>query len=331
MTDPLQSQAQARVGMHVRKWTIDRLLAIGGMAAVYTATHRNGNRVAIKVLHREYAEMPEAKERFMREGYVANKVGHPGAVTVLDDDELDDGTPFLVMELLSGQSLEDRLGRRPVLPLGEVLYVADQVLDVLAMAHDAGIIHRDIKPPNVFLVPDGKVKVLDFGLARLLEGPTAMALTRAGTVIGTASYMSPEQARGKREQVDHRTDIFATGALVLRCLSGRTVHSGATAADCMMAAMTAKAPSLAQVTQGAPADVVALCDRALAFDKTQRWPDARSMQAAVRDAYLSFVGRAMPTPQQIGEVADWRPVTAAPAADAGEAGGSVSVVFEDEP
>jgi eukaryotic-like serine/threonine-protein kinase len=328
VTDPLQKQAQARVGIQVRKWTIDRLLAIGGMASVYVATHRNGNRVAIKVLHREFADMPEAKERFMREGYVANKVGHPGAVTVLDDDQLDDGTPFLVMELLSGQSLEDRLGRRPILPLPEVLYVADQILDVLAMAHDAGIIHRDIKPPNVFLIPDGKVKVLDFGLARLLD-PTSIALTRAGTVIGTASYMSPEQARGKHSQVDHRTDIFALGALVFRCLSGRTVHTGATATDCMLAAMSNKAPSLAEVTRGAPADVVSLVDRALAFDKTGRWPDARSMQADLRAVYQSFAGRPMPTPQQVGEVADWRPAAATPQADAG-GGRSVSVVFDDE-
>jgi serine/threonine-protein kinase len=329
--------------MVVRKWTLDRLLDIGGMAAVYAATHRNGNRVAIKVLHREFADMPEAKERFMREGYVANKVGHPSAVTVLDDDELDDGTPFLVMELLLGQSLEDRLRAAPRLPLPEVLYIADQILDVLAMAHEAGIIHRDIKPPNVFLIPDGTVKVLDFGLARVLEGPSSFALTRTGTVIGTVSYMSPEQARAKRDQIDHRTDIFATGAVIFRCLSGNTFHTGNTPTDRMLSAMSNPAPSLATVTRGAPADVVAMVDRALAFKKDDRWPDARSMQSALRQAFQAFAGRPMPTARQIGDVAAWRAAPAPDARDAAEAqsisveldeeqpGDSIFVVFDDEP
>src|SRR5690606_36641701 len=134
------------------------LIDVGGMAAVYAATHRNGNRVAIKVLHKQYAKVPEAKERFMREGYVANKVDHPAVVTVLDDDELDDGTPFLVMELLEGQALETRLVRQGVVAPAEILYVADHVLDALAAAHERGVIHRDIKPPNIYLTNDAGVK-----------------------------------------------------------------------------------------------------------------------------------------------------------------------------
>ena len=202
-------ESRARVGQKARKWSLDRLLDVGGMAAVYLATHRNGNKVAIKVLHRQYAAMPEAKERFLREGYVANKVEHPHAVTVLDDDELDDGTPFIVMELLIGHSLESRLRERGRLSPAETLYIADKILDVLAAAHGRGIIHRDIKPPNVYLTTDGNVKVLDFGLARVLEKNDAMSLTRSGTIVGTASYMSPEQARGKRSLIDHRTDLYA--------------------------------------------------------------------------------------------------------------------------
>lgn len=299
-------KAQARVGSTVRnKWTLDRLLAIGGMASVYIATHRNGNRVAIKVLHQLFAEMPEAKERFLREGYVANKVGHPGAVAVLDDDQLEDGTPFLVMELLSGQSLDDRLQDKGVLSPAEVLFIADQILDVLAAAHAQGIIHRDIKPPNVFLVPDATVKVLDFGLARVLEGPSSFALTRTGTIIGTASYMSPEQARGKPGEIDHRTDLFAVGALIFRCLSGSDVHGGDTPTDRMLAAMKDPAPSLAVVAPQAPGELVRLVDRALAYQKADRWPDARAMQTELRHVYQANMKQPMPSPRQIGEAIGW--------------------------
>jgi serine/threonine-protein kinase len=285
LTNPYLKQAEARVGMTARKWSLDRLLDVGGMAAVYVATHRNGNRVAVKVMHKQYAEMPEAKERFLREGYVANRVGHENAVTVLDDDQLDDGTPFIVMELLEGQPLETRLRERGTLPAAEALYVADQVLDVLAAAHTNGIIHRDIKPPNLFLTRAGAVKVLDFGLARVLEGSDSMSMTRTGTVIGTASYMSPEQARGKRELIDHRTDIFAVGAVIFRALTGRNVHTAETPMDRLLAAMTDHAPPLRDLVAKCPEDLAQLVDKALAFQKNDRWPNARAMQSELRKIY----------------------------------------------
>lgn len=298
-------QAQARVGVRARKWTLDKLLDVGGMASVYEATHRNGNRVAVKVMHKQYADMPEAKERFLREGYVANKVGHPNAVTVLDDDELDDGTPFIVMELLIGGSLEGRLKELGALSPAETLYIADQVLDVLAAGHDNGIIHRDIKPANLFLIGDGVVKVLDFGLARVLEAPGGMSMTRTGTVIGTTSYMSPEQARGKRELIDHRTDVFAVGALMFRALTGRNLNTADTHMDRLLAAMTEHAPSLGAVLPDMPPDMVALVDRALAFQKADRWPDARSMQEELRAVYLRNAGGPIPSAHNAQGVAGW--------------------------
>lgn len=298
-------QARARVGIKARKWTLDKLLDVGGMASVYAGTHRNGNRVAIKVMHKQYADMPEAKERFLREGYVANKVGHPNAVTVLDDDELDDGTPFIVMELLIGMSLESRLKAMGALSPAETLYIADQVLDVLASAHDNGIIHRDIKPANLFLLNDAVVKVLDFGLARVLEAPGGMSMTRTGTVIGTTSYMSPEQARGKREMIDHRTDIFAVGALMFRALANRNLNNAATHMDRLLAAMTDPAPSLGKVLPDMPPDMVTLVDKALAFQKADRWPDARAMQSELRAVYKRNAGSDIPTSQNAGPVAGW--------------------------
>jgi len=279
--------AESRVGRVLnQKWRLDRLIDVGGMAAVYAATHRNGNRVAVKVLHPTFPKKSNVRERFLREGYLANKVGHPGAVSVLDDDTAEDGTVFLVMELLEGESLEGLLQRSGgLLGWQHVLAVADQVLDVFAAAHDRGVIHRDIKPANLFLTKEGQVKVLDFGLARLKETDPKTALTGIGVVMGTTSYMPPEQARGKWDLIDGRTDLYALGAVMFRCLSGRVVHDADTPADRLVAAMTRPAPSLATVAPATPAPLVHVVDTALAFEMADRWPDARAMQRAVRQAY----------------------------------------------
>src|SRR5262249_27291287 len=136
---------------------LDALLGVGGMAAVYAGTHRNGKRGAVKVLHPELARSAEARARFLREGYVANTVGHPGAVSVIDDDTTEDGLVFMVMELLEGSTLDALAAASPggTLPLDVVLKAADDLCDVLAAAHDKGIVHRDIKPENLFLARDG--------------------------------------------------------------------------------------------------------------------------------------------------------------------------------
>lgn len=298
-----RKQAEARVGVTARKWTLDDLIDIGGMAAVYRATHRNGNRVAVKVMHRAYAEMSEAKGRFLREGYAANKVDHPGAVSVLDDDELDDGTPFLVMELLDGASLETRIKACGTLDATETLFIIDHVLDALAAAHDKGIIHRDIKPPNIFLTSAGDVKILDFGLARMLDGG-GMVTTKTGMVMGTASYMSPEQARGKRDLIDHRTDIWAVGATIFRALAGRAVHTATNPTDRLIEAMTEQAHSLGEVVPDAHPGVVEITDKALAFQKADRWENARTMQARVREVYAELEGGPIPS-QRVNAAASW--------------------------
>src|SRR5262245_6510777 len=169
--DAITRRARARIGAVLRgKWRIDRLLGVGGMAAVYAGTHRNGKRGAIKMLHLELSTDGDARTRFLREGYLANRVAHPGAVSVLDDDTAEDGSAFLVMELLEGKSVaeivEARQGRR--LGVSETLRILDQLLDVLIAAHEKGIVHRDLKPENMFLTNDGQLKVLDFGIARVM-------------------------------------------------------------------------------------------------------------------------------------------------------------------
>ncbi|MCA9631121.1 MAG: serine/threonine protein kinase, partial [Myxococcales bacterium] len=228
--DSLVQRAQARVGSVLNeKWTLESLLGVGGMAAVYAATHRNKKRGAVKLLHPELSHEPTIRQRFLREGYVANTVDHPGAVRVDDDDVTEDGAAFLVMELLEGETLESRAERKGGrLPVSEVLPVADQLLDVLIAAHAKGIVHRDLKPENLFLTRAGVLKVLDFGIARLRENNEKSTATQTGSTMGTPAFMAPEQARGRWEDVDARTDLWAVGAILFNLLSGRLVFEART-------------------------------------------------------------------------------------------------------
>jgi hypothetical protein len=290
-----QREAEENVGVTLLgKWHLDALLGIGGMAAVYAVTHRNGARGALKLLHREMSTDEDIRSRFLREGYIANQVEHPGVVQVLDDDLAADGRPFLVMELLGGMSLAERAAiAGGTLAVDEVLLLADQVLDVLAAAHDRGIVHRDIKPENVFLTNDGLVKLLDFGIARL-DRPASLSTTRADLPMGTPEFMSPEQARGRWDLVGAQSDLWAVGATMFTLLSGHFVHEEDTVPEVLAAAFLTPARSLTTALPGAPPLVVALVDRALSLKQAERWEDARTMRAALHDAYRDTIGVAMP-------------------------------------
>jgi eukaryotic-like serine/threonine-protein kinase len=281
--------AQHRVGQTIGgKWRLDRLLGIGGMAAVYAATHKNNLKaVAVKVLHAELQRNEAVRTRFLREGYVANKVNHPGAVSAIDDGVDEGGAVFIVMELLNGQSLAQRLDQNGgKLPQHEVLEIAEGILDVLAAAHAQGIVHRDLKPDNVFVTDDHTVKVLDFGVARILDSTEAK--TRTGVVMGTPEYMPPEQARGRSEHIDGRTDLWATAAMMHRLITGRYVHEADTQNEVLLLAMTAHAKKLAEVAPLVHPKVAGLIDRALSYEPLDRFPDAEAMGAAVKDALASL-------------------------------------------
>jgi len=297
-TGDLHQRSLARVGRTLNnKWRIDRLLEVGGMGAVYEVTHRNGRRAAIKLLHAHIAFNPEVRKRFLREGYVANKIDHPGALAILDDDVAEDGCPFLVMELLVGESLAGaltRFGGR--LPPIDAVGIAAQVLEVLEAAHGSGIIHRDIKPGNIFITTSGHTKLLDFGLARVRDGMLSLVPTAAGVVMGTPGYMAPEQARGLPDEIDARSDLFAVGAVLFRAISGRRIHESPVAMDLALAAMREPAPSLGHVVAGVEPAVVRAIDTALAFDKGARWQTAREMFEALRASY----GRLSANPPQHG-------------------------------
>jgi eukaryotic-like serine/threonine-protein kinase len=282
LTEEAIQRIHERVGTTIRgKYRLDRLLGIGGMASVFEAGHRNSSRVAVKMLHPELARLPEVRARFAREGYVANTIGHPAVVRVIDDDEDDtDGTPFLVIELLQGETVDarrERMGGR--LPLSEALDYGDRLLDVLVAAHEKGIVHRDIKPDNLFLTTQGEFKVLDFGIARLLDGTGA---TRSGQLLGTPAFMAPEQANGRIREIDRRTDLWSVGAVLFLLLTGAVVHEALTDAELLIYAATRPARPIEQVAPWLGADAASLVNRALAVHRDARWPDARSMQRALR-------------------------------------------------
>jgi eukaryotic-like serine/threonine-protein kinase len=286
--------AAQRLGTVLRgKYRLDRVLGVGGMAVVYVATHRNQKQFAVKMLHPELSSRDDLRARFLREGYAANSVRHPGSVAVLDDDTAEDGAAFLVMELLEGEALEavwEKAGGR--LPFDAVLAIGWQLLDVLASAHSNGIVHRDVKPANLFLTRDGQVKVLDFGIARVRDAAmTAASMTGTGIVLGTPAFMAPEQALARANDIDARTDVWASGATLFTLLTGQSVHVGENAPQIMILAATTPPRSLASVAPWLPAPVVAVIDRALAFDKAMRWQDAASMRDALRDAHMVVLGR----------------------------------------
>jgi serine/threonine-protein kinase len=307
--DELAARAGARVGTLLKdKWTIDSVLGIGGMATVYAGTHRNKKRVAIKMLHEELSLDARVRERFLQEGVAANTVGHRGAVEVFDED-VADGVAFLVMELLEGETLEARRARKGGrLPASQVLALVDQLLDVLQAAHGKGIVHRDLKPENLFYTSERVLKVLDFGIARVREGAqeAGSTRTRAGSVMGTPAFMAPEQARARWDLVDQQTDLWAVGATMFTLLTGRLVHEADTANEELALAITAPAPGLRTVLPDVPEGMAAFVDKALAYDKKDRWADATTMQSALRETYAEM--QAAPSRASAAEIVPSAPL-----------------------
>ncbi len=256
--------AEARVGQRLGdKWTLERVLGIGGSAFVYAARHRNGRRMAVKVLRPELAFVKAIVEQFLREGAVASRIEHRGALAILDDGYDANGTPYLVMELLDGESLRERIDRSGTLGWEEVRRLLDGALEVVAAAHARGIIHRDLKPENLFITQDGAVRVLDFGLARLREG----WLDPAGIAMGTRGYMPPEQARGEWHLVGPNADVWALAATALVLLTGRPPGDGVEAL---------------RADPRVPVGASVLLRRALDPDPSARFGDAQEMLTHLR-------------------------------------------------
>ena len=244
----------------------------------------------MKILHAHFGAVEALRKRFLREGPIGSVLATVGPLCeglpkILESGELADGTAYLVMELLEGETVFDKMAREGTFPVAEAARIAQKVLDVLVAAHGYGIVHRDIKPENLHLGADGRVKVLDFGVARVTEAfpehvgeLPEQTPTRTGTTLGSCEYMAPEQAIGNVREIDGRTDLFGLGATLYRLLSGRAVHGDLADANLLIAAATQQVIPLAAAAPALPPAVCAVVDRALAFSKAQRYPDAATMR-----------------------------------------------------
>ena len=270
------------------RFVLGERLGAGSMGAVHVADDlATGARVAVKILHPHLAADRELVSRFEREALAVAALGHPNIVRPLAFAYTEDKRPYLAMELLDGKSLGAVLREGGGAPLAEarVVRIGLEVLAALDAAHAAGIVHRDVKPDNVFLVTAAhgaseRVKVLDFGTAKLLTASEDMQLTREGVLLGTLTYMPPEQARG--EDIDARADVYALGACLYVALTGRKPFD-APNLPALLIAIQNKAPTPIQALRpDAHAGVAAIIERALAKRREDRWPSAKAMAGALR-------------------------------------------------
>jgi serine/threonine-protein kinase len=274
------------------KYCLERELASGGMGAVWVARHLAlDERVAVKFMAGTLPQTAEARARFAREAQVAARLRGPNVVEVLDCG-VDGDLPYLVMELLQGEHLGDRLRREHRLPLPAVASIAAQVARALTRAHAAAIVHRDLKPANLFLARvDGEevVKVLDFGIAKALSGP-AIEATNGDVLLGSPQYMAPEQARASRG-IDHRADLWSLAAILFRALTGLPAFEGTSAVDVIVQICTGPTPVPSRVAPELPPELDAFFLRALDRDPARRFASAREMAEALGNIARSAEGR----------------------------------------
>jgi eukaryotic-like serine/threonine-protein kinase len=290
-------------GTKLGSYEVTSQIGAGGMGEVYQARDTKLARdVAIKVLPEAFAQDPERLARFQREAKMLAALNHPNIATIYGLEQ-SGATNYLVMELVSGENLADRINREGAVPIEEALAIAKQIAEALEAAHEKGIIHRDLKPANVKVTPEGKVKVLDFGLAKAFEGDAAsedisnsptlsMAATMQGVILGTAGYMSPEQARGKR--VDKRADIWAFGVVLYELVTGKRLFEGEDAGH-TLAAVIMKEPDLSAV----PAQVLPLLKRCLEKNPKKRLRDIGDLELLLAEAPAASA----PLPSGFGGVA----------------------------
>ncbi len=281
------------------RFRLTALLGEGGMGEVWAATHTiTRRRAALKFVKGADAS-PERRGRLLREARAAAGVDHPNVIEVVDVFELDDGTPVMVMELLSGESLAARLARTGTLDVPEAADVLLQVVSAVGAAHAAGVVHRDLGAGNVFLAEDAgatRVKVLDFGVAKLVGEPGGGGVvTSTGAVLGTPPYMAPEQAFGEKD-VDHRADVWAIGVMGYELFAGCKPVEGDNLAQIVKRLATEGITPLRAVAPGVPDDLAALVDRMLAKDRDKRPPLQAVAGVLARYASVRVPGFGPPAP-----------------------------------
>ncbi|MBL8747737.1 MAG: serine/threonine protein kinase [Planctomycetes bacterium] len=267
------------------QWEPVRLLAAGGMGEVYLARHRDlGTEVALKVLPAMPLDLlASVRERFAREARLTARVRHPGVVKIHGNDTAGD-RPYLVLEFVAGSTLRERLRRGP-LPIAEAARIAAATADVLAAAHAEGVLHRDVKPDNVMLEPDGSVRVLDFGIARAVQDDAP--ITRTGEIVGTPEYMAPEQLLDGPEATTERTDVHALGVLLYELLTARSPFHGANVFQALKLVESLVPPPLSAHLGPAASPLDGVVRRALEKQPADRFPTAAAFAAAIRDAVPS--------------------------------------------
>jgi eukaryotic-like serine/threonine-protein kinase len=315
----------ARIGTTIGNYHLDQILGRGGMGTVYSGEHVYiRKKVAVKVLHSQFARFDEAVDRFLREARAASSINHPNIVDVTDFGPLPEGGVFFVMEYLDGTSIEDMIEREGAIPLHRALNITNQIALALAAAHDKGIIHRDLKPDNIMLIrkpgrrdvvrainpkvrdddPTGQfvveredtydfVKVLDFGIAKVLapDGLAESGMTLQGAIFGTPEYMSPEAARG--EDVDHRSDIYSLGVILYDMLCGRPPFDAEAAAEVLAMHINEPPPQPRQlaphmeITEAAERLVL----RALEKDPDRRHQHMDELREELQDCFGSVAYR----------------------------------------
>ncbi len=273
----MDERAELKPGQVVGAYEIASFISRGGMGEVYLAQDKRlGRRVALKLLPSSVTKDANRLRRFEQEARAASALNHPNIITIYEIHETN-STLMIATEFVEGETLRLRLAHTR-LDLNEALHIAIQITDALAAAHKAGIIHRDIKPENIMIRPDGYVKVLDFGLAKLIEhaspmsvaeAPTRKVKTGSGVVIGTVGYMSPEQARG--QTVDARSDIFNLGAVIYEMVAGQKPFDGETPSDILAAILKSEPPLLSHFAAEVPAELIRIVSKALRKDREQRY------------------------------------------------------------
>src|SRR5580693_4115824 len=293
-------------GTRLGSYEVAAQIGAGGMGEVYRAHDTKlGRDAAIKVLPEAFAHDADRLSRFQREAKMLAALNHPNIATIYGLEQ-SGGTSYLVMELVPGETLAQRVKREGAVPIEEALGIAKQIAEALEAAHEKGIIHRDLKPANVKLTPEGKVKVLDFGLAKassygvtnedIGNSPTLSgAATMPGVILGTAAYMSPEQARGKA--VDKRTDIWAFGCVLYELLTGKQAFDGEDITE-ILAAVVKIDPDWNLLPENTPRIIRKLLRRCLQKDKTLRLRDAGDARLEIHEALTTPVSAEPVKPQE---------------------------------
>ncbi|HEY5927991.1 MAG TPA: serine/threonine-protein kinase [Kofleriaceae bacterium] len=302
LREQLHATEDGKIGRHTGRtlrdtYALGKVLGVGGMGEVYEATHlRTRRKVAVKMLHPHFVEDSTVLARFRREAEVTGKLGSDHIVQILDVDE-DDGHPFLVLELLDGENLAQRIKHRGALEPSQIADVVDQIADALELAHRAGVVHRDLKPENVFLCPrnDGStsVKLLDFGVSKLRGNVTA--LTQDVAILGTPDYMSPEQATGRTEEVDGRSDVFSLGGVIYSMLTTKHPFIADSIPALMHQICEADPVPIGELAPQAPQPVAHVVAIAMAKQRNERYETAAELARDLRAALTGTVDAELET------------------------------------